>query len=278
MAGDRSFFAVQARRWIWGAIKLAASQPDDNDLRRDAIVFAPHPDDETLACGGTIIRKVRAGADVRIVFLADGRHSHRPMMSGGDLKAIRAREGLAAAAVLGLPAENVIFLEFEDRHLQGSQRAARQRVVEILRRHPPQEIFLPYSHETTEDHFATNRIVASAIRRFHETVRIYEYPIWFWCHWPWAGMPLRSRRNIPARVKRNCLSGMRLLRDFRYAVYVGDVLEQKQAALRQHRSQMERLVPDPRWRTLRDVANGEFLDCFLREYELFRRSLRAGKR
>ena len=38
------------------------------------VVLAPHMDDETLGCGGTIARHVQAGAQVTVVFLTDGRH------------------------------------------------------------------------------------------------------------------------------------------------------------------------------------------------------------
>jgi LmbE family N-acetylglucosaminyl deacetylase len=40
------------------------------------VVFSPHPDDETLGCGSTIIKKKRLGADVTIVFMTDGSKSH----------------------------------------------------------------------------------------------------------------------------------------------------------------------------------------------------------
>jgi hypothetical protein len=46
----------------------------NNMIDRRMIVFSPHPDDETLACGGTIIRKIREGYDVytRAGFLLSG--------------------------------------------------------------------------------------------------------------------------------------------------------------------------------------------------------------
>jgi hypothetical protein len=36
-------------------------------------------------------------------------------------------------------------------------------------------------------------------------------------------------------------------------------------------SQMTQLMDYPRWPTLHDVSNGEFLACFLRDYEVFHR-------
>jgi hypothetical protein len=109
-------------------------------------------------------------------------------------------------------------------------------------------------------------------------VEVYEYPIWFWGHWPWVSAPARGLRER-ARASRNSLvSGLRLLRDFRRCVYVGDVLALKRAALDQHRSQMARLVPGPRWQTLGDVSNGEFLDCFFQDREIFRHYRLSGAR
>jgi len=41
-------------------------------MGRRVIIFAPHPDDETLACSGTIIKKIAEGCEVYIVFMTDG--------------------------------------------------------------------------------------------------------------------------------------------------------------------------------------------------------------
>ena len=38
----------------------------------DALIIAPHPDDESLASGGLIQRAVAAGARVRVLFLPHG--------------------------------------------------------------------------------------------------------------------------------------------------------------------------------------------------------------
>lgn len=62
------------------------SELDEKDLERTATVFSPHSDDETLGCGGTIIKKKRAGAKVKIVFIPDGRKSHSHLISEDELK------------------------------------------------------------------------------------------------------------------------------------------------------------------------------------------------
>src|SRR5947208_1953038 len=88
--------------------RMSECRPDD--LARPTVVFAPHQDDEALGCGGTILRKRRAGAAVDIAFVTDGSQSHARLMDPAALSALRAREALAAAEVLGVEKGRVHFL------------------------------------------------------------------------------------------------------------------------------------------------------------------------
>jgi LmbE family N-acetylglucosaminyl deacetylase len=246
------------------------SELDEKDLERTATVFSPHPDDETLGCGGTIIKKKRAGAEVKIFFMTDGQKSHSHLISKNKLKCIRVSEALAASRMLGLEENDVAFLEYEDGELSRNQDSAIRKVVEILLLQQPDEVFIPCKRETrNSDHLATNRIVASALQIYKRKATVYEYPIWFWYHQPWVSVPMDTPKDILSALKQSIVSGLSLLKDFRCSVYVGDVLQLKRAILAQYESQMTRLVPDSRWQTLGDISNGEFLECFFQEHEIF---------
>ena len=88
------------------------------------VVFAPHPDDETIAVGGLLHRMVAAHATVQVVFVTNGdgypdavRESlHRPPRQTDYLAYGRRRqhEALAAAKRLGIPRGDVDFLGFPD--------------------------------------------------------------------------------------------------------------------------------------------------------------------
>jgi len=84
-------------------------------------VFA-HPDDEALACGGTIARLADAGA--RVVLLCAtrgeaGSTSDSDLVPGGDLGAARARELHRAARILGVA--EIVLLGHHDGRLRWAE-------------------------------------------------------------------------------------------------------------------------------------------------------------
>src|SRR5947208_6372296 len=117
-------FEVRAQRLLLGAQGSLAHELHNSDLVRPAVVFSPHPDDETLGCGGTIIRRRLLGADVSVVFMTDGSASHRRLMPALDLTALRAREARAACRILGVNEQSISFLNFEDGQLESHREAA----------------------------------------------------------------------------------------------------------------------------------------------------------
>jgi len=256
-------------------LTLSSTEVPPKDLGRSALVFSPHPDDECLGCGGTIVKKKQAGGAVKIVHMTDGRRSHpTSLISEHELIATRHGEALNAAAVLG--AEDVYFLDFRDQALSVSTAPAIERVVEILRREQPEEVFLPHRREPMRyaaDHVATRNIILAALRSYPRRVMVWEYLVWSWLHWPWVGFKKGClERRFVAQNSLNLLFGWRALLEVRDSVNISDVLGKKIIALGQYRSQMTELVPNAAWTTLGKVCGGQFLDVFCLGREFFRRS------
>jgi N-acetyl-1-D-myo-inositol-2-amino-2-deoxy-alpha-D-glucopyranoside deacetylase len=122
--------------WIGLRASMAGFEPDvlpraaDASLGARILVIAPHPDDETLACGGLIHQAVAGGRLVRVVLLTNG-DGFRRIVGGyrvhGDhdasdafvrLGTARAAEATAALGVLGVPASDVTFLGYPDGSLR----------------------------------------------------------------------------------------------------------------------------------------------------------------
>ena len=115
---------------IPGIASAVASASGPTDLPRidsttSLLVIAPHPDDETLCCGGVIQRVVRAGGHVSVVWLTSGDGAridlillgHRLFPGPGigrELGAQRMGEARAATARLGLASAGQLFLGYPD--------------------------------------------------------------------------------------------------------------------------------------------------------------------
>jgi len=252
-------------------MKLRMRECGDADLAGSAVVFAPHPDDETLGCGGTIARKRRQGERVQLVILTDGSSSHKRFISVEELRSIREDEAKEAAGVLGIEKDSVVFLRFVDQELEKTREEATAMVQGVLESGDFNQVFIPYFREPVADHSAANRIVIEALGRADREVTVYEYPVWFWKHWPWVSEGREESGGARCSLRRTCFQAPRMVMDFHCTVDITGVLDVKREAMSRYRSQMTRLRSGEDWPVLGDVAGGTFLECFLQEAEVFRR-------
>ncbi|MEM3378398.1 MAG: PIG-L family deacetylase [Candidatus Bathyarchaeia archaeon] len=151
--------------------------------KKRIIVFAPHPDDETLGCGGTITKKIREGYEVLLVILTDGRYAFKKVMgvkdksSSEELIKIRKEEVTAAAKILGVPETSLIFLDFVDGTLEDNREEAEKRIIKILQEKNPDEIYVPYKKDFHPDHRATYKIVKNVVIKLAISPIFYQYSI-----------------------------------------------------------------------------------------------------
>lgn len=69
--------------------------------KQRVLVVAPHPDDEVLGCGGTIMRHVANGDSVAVLIVTDGRQSRAHSLRADEMARTRCKEAHAAAAMMG---------------------------------------------------------------------------------------------------------------------------------------------------------------------------------
>jgi LmbE family N-acetylglucosaminyl deacetylase len=150
------------------------------------VVFSPHPDDETFACGGTIIKKLAAGYSVKVVFMTNGSQSHAAVLgiftdpTPQELVVIRHDEAVAATAILGVDQKNLTFLENEDSKLSEAEDNALESVKQILSplKSELAELYFPYESDNHADHKATYRIVSRAVAELGISPEMRGFVVW----------------------------------------------------------------------------------------------------
>ena len=151
-----------------------------------ALVIAPHPDDETLGCAVSIMRKREAGTPVTVVIVSDGAASDPAPLPPAELIVLRKEEARRAVTRLGLRPTDVRFLDVPDTKVGEHIDEVADRLVELINELAPEQLLIPISCEGHPDHDATNVAAREAARRAGFTGQILEYGVWFWTHWPWT--------------------------------------------------------------------------------------------
>ena len=147
------------------------------------IVFSPHPDDETLGCGGTIVKKLDEGYEIYVVVMTDGQHSHDHTFgiidpSPAAIKKIRKEEFKEAMKTLGVKEANSILLDFEDGKLAKNFTEAEEKIKSILSRILPAKVYVTCRDDQKDDHECAFEIVSAGLKQVGISSTIYEYPIW----------------------------------------------------------------------------------------------------
>jgi LmbE family N-acetylglucosaminyl deacetylase len=148
------------------------------------LIVAPHPDDETLGCGGAIALLRSQGCPVRVLVITDGTQSHPRSVKypPSRLQQLRQQETRLALKRLGMAPGSVTFLHLPDGEMTAA--ASIQSNQDICRNYlkaiAPKIIFLPWRHDPHPDHQATWRLVKHAMADCDISARLIEYPIWDW--------------------------------------------------------------------------------------------------
>ena len=204
------FFRTSAGTVLGRMASLPYADLDSITGGRTTLVLAPHPDDESLGCGGLIAEACARSRPPVVAVLTDGTMSHpnSPSHPAPRLRALREAEAQAAVESLGLGAHRLYFLGLRDSAVptEGPEfQAAAARLVRLIRDHDAGSILVTWEHDPHPDHAAAHRLAAEAARI--TGVRLIAYPVWGWTlpahrclpSRPTTGARLDIARHLPAK-------------------------------------------------------------------------------
>jgi LmbE family N-acetylglucosaminyl deacetylase len=163
--------------------KLPIGSIDDIIGAGTCLILAPHPDDESLGCGGLIAACCASSRAPYVVILTDGSASHPDSRCypPARLSALRETETQSAVANLGLLSNRVQFLREPD-SLAPHTGPRFSTIVESLACHVQTSgctaILAPWRYDPHCDHEAAALIASEVARR--SGVKQINYPVWGW--------------------------------------------------------------------------------------------------
>jgi N-acetylglucosamine malate deacetylase 1 len=129
------------------------------------LVLSPHPDDESIGCGGTLRKHVVEGDEVRVVFLTSGEAGGPKHLDRRETARVREAEARRAAEVLGIA--EVEFWREPDGGLSPSD-AVVARLRDLIASWLPETLYVTHSREMHADHRAAARVVRRALGGYPE--------------------------------------------------------------------------------------------------------------
>jgi len=227
-----------------------------DEIAGGVVVIAPHPDDETLGCGGLIGALVDKGVEVHTVFVTDGSSSHRNSATWPASRIAELREDEATRALerLGAGRQPRTFLRLKDAAMpqkgEPAYEEAVNRVASILYQSEATLLLVPWRRDPHCDHRDSWSMAIDAIGRSGLEPTVLEYAIWLEELGATADFPLAGEVEV-------------------VTFEAAGMVDRKHAALNAHASQLGQVIlDDPDGFSLTD----DTISRLIRPYEVFWRA------
>ncbi|MDR3071749.1 MAG: PIG-L family deacetylase [Endomicrobium sp.] len=140
-------YSIPKEKYIWGS---------------KVLVIAPHQDDESVGCAGTLIKHVKTGGHVEIVFCTHDSSE-------------RAIEAERAAIVIG--AKRIHYMHFQIRTLYNNEDFYNNLVL-IINKVNPDVIFIPFLFDKHNDHMVISQAIVHIKEMINLKCIVYCYSVW----------------------------------------------------------------------------------------------------
>lgn len=142
------------------------------------LVFAPHPDDEVLGCGGVMLKHVANGDDVYVCVATCG---HPPIFNDDIMKENGWPHTLypeikKAHELLGV--KETFFLDFPAADIESSKRfTLNGKLIDLIQKLKPEVVYMPHFGDMQKDHTILAEAIMVAVRPkySHNVTSVYAY-------------------------------------------------------------------------------------------------------
>ncbi len=188
------------------------------------LVLSPHPDDETLGCGGIIRLLLERKKEVRVIFLTNGDKADPSAENRVAYSLMREKEAQKALGVLGVT--DYDFLRFPDRGLRERHAEVLERLLGIVESYRPDTLYCPSMIELNPDHRAAAAISLEIQRTRMENIVSGERPARMRVVFYEIATPLRPNLlvDVTATYRRKIRAAKKYKSQLRLMDYLGHII------------------------------------------------------
>ena len=152
--------------------------------KKNILIISPHPDDDVIGMGGTIVIKAHEGCNFTIIYVTNGGGSVTEWtykdFSKQEIVKIRKLEAEASIHMLidNPHQAEQIFLDFNSSDIFEHPELYAKELANILRRKKFDQIYIPYPGDRHPTHRAVAKLSIDAIREKDVETQILAYETW----------------------------------------------------------------------------------------------------
>ena len=144
-------------------------------IHHKVLVLAPHPDDESFACGGTLLLHAQATDPIKVVFLTDGAQADtKNECPKESYIQLREQEAAKACDILGIA--DFEFWRIPDRTLAANEYTI-SRLAQLVDTYQPTLIYAPSPFEFHPDHQAAASLLWQVVQTTHLKTKLAFYEL-----------------------------------------------------------------------------------------------------
>lgn len=148
----------------------------DQAIESNVLVLSPHPDDELIGCGGTLLGLAHNGAKIHVVQMTEGATCKAlKQFSEEDRRTLRLHEAQSVAESLDFSL--TCWVTGSGFALENTSET-RAHLSSILTKLQPKVVFVPSASDLHPEHRLAFEIFIEVYHELDLIADVYEYPVW----------------------------------------------------------------------------------------------------
>ena len=177
----------------------------DGPQGKTILILAPHPDDEILGVGGTLIKMLGKNKKIKIIIVSNGEKTMIKNALPGE--SVREKESQKVAKKLGLDIE---FWGFPQGKIK-TDKSVKKNIENTISNFKPDTLFLPFFADDHPDHRLANFALFKALHGNPQNIEVWAYQIYSTCF-----------PNVLVDISKEMKTKISLIRQFKSQAYRRD--------------------------------------------------------